>query len=104
MKALRIVLICLLFALLCGPLLSCHSDREYDALQRQNEELEAKLASAREHIEDAESHLDDLKSNVADAESEASNYPVCQVCCKPNVLRVTWDKSAGEYTISAELE
>ena len=28
----------------------------------------------------------------------------CQVCCKPNVLRVTWDKSAGEYTISAELE
>jgi len=28
----------------------------------------------------------------------------CQVCCKPNVLRVTWDKSAGEYTISAESE
>lgn len=28
----------------------------------------------------------------------------CQVCCKPNVLRVEWDKSAGEYTISAELE
>ena len=28
----------------------------------------------------------------------------CQVCCKPNVLRVTWDKSAGEYAISAELE
>jgi hypothetical protein len=28
----------------------------------------------------------------------------CQVCCKPNVLRVTWDESAGEYTISAELE
>ena len=27
----------------------------------------------------------------------------CQVCCKPNVLRVTWDKSAGEYVISAEL-
>ena len=28
----------------------------------------------------------------------------CQVFCKPNVLRVTWDKSAGEHTISAELE
>lgn len=28
----------------------------------------------------------------------------CQVCCKPNVLQVEWDKSAGEYTISAELE
>lgn len=28
----------------------------------------------------------------------------CQVCCKPNVLRVEWDPSAGEYTISAELE
>ncbi len=28
----------------------------------------------------------------------------CQVCCKANVLRVTWNKSAGEYTILAELE
>jgi hypothetical protein len=28
----------------------------------------------------------------------------CQVCCKPNVLQVSWDMSAGEYTISAELE
>ena len=28
----------------------------------------------------------------------------CQVCCKPNLLSVTWDMSAGEYTISAELE
>jgi len=28
----------------------------------------------------------------------------CQVCCKPDVLRMTWDKSAGEYTVSAELE
>jgi len=28
----------------------------------------------------------------------------CQVCCRANVLRVTWDKSAGEYTISADLE
>ena len=28
----------------------------------------------------------------------------CQVCCKPNILRVSWDLTAGEYTISAELE
>jgi len=28
----------------------------------------------------------------------------CQVCCKPNVLQVSWDMSAGEYMISAELE
>jgi hypothetical protein len=28
----------------------------------------------------------------------------CQVCCKPNILHVNWDTSAGEYTISAELE
>jgi hypothetical protein len=28
----------------------------------------------------------------------------CQVCCKPNMLKVVWDKSAGEYTISAQLE
>ena len=28
----------------------------------------------------------------------------CQVCCKPNVLTVRWDRSAAEYTIDAELE
>jgi hypothetical protein len=28
----------------------------------------------------------------------------CQVCCKPNILHMSWDMSAGEYTISAELE
>jgi hypothetical protein len=28
----------------------------------------------------------------------------CQVCCKPNILHVSWDMSAGEYTIRAELE
>ncbi|PSH02703.1 MAG: hypothetical protein CXZ00_16050 [Acidobacteria bacterium] len=27
-----------------------------------------------------------------------------EVCCEPNVLRVTWDNSTGEYTISAELD
>ena len=28
----------------------------------------------------------------------------CQVCCKPNVLRVTWDAGAEEFRIDAELE
>ena len=28
----------------------------------------------------------------------------CQVCCKPNVLRVGWDGQSGEYLIAAELE
>jgi hypothetical protein len=28
----------------------------------------------------------------------------CQVCCKPNILHVSWDISAGEYIISSELE
>jgi hypothetical protein len=28
----------------------------------------------------------------------------CQVCCKPNVLRVSWDSGAGEFVIDAELE
>jgi hypothetical protein len=28
----------------------------------------------------------------------------CQVCCKPNLLRVSWDTSAAEFVIVAELE
>jgi hypothetical protein len=28
----------------------------------------------------------------------------CQVCCKPNVLRVSWDAGAGEFVIDSELE
>jgi hypothetical protein len=28
----------------------------------------------------------------------------CQVCCKPNVLRVSWDADAEEFVIDAELE
>ena len=28
----------------------------------------------------------------------------CQVCCKPNLLAVAWNRSAREYTIMAELE
>jgi len=28
----------------------------------------------------------------------------CQVCCKPNVLRVSWDAGGEEFVIKAELE
>jgi hypothetical protein len=28
----------------------------------------------------------------------------CQVCCKPNVLRVSWEPDAEEFVIEAELE
>jgi hypothetical protein len=28
----------------------------------------------------------------------------CQVCCKPNVLRIEYDNAAQEFLISAELE
>ena len=28
----------------------------------------------------------------------------CQVCCKPNVLRLSWDADAEEFVIDAELE
>ncbi len=28
----------------------------------------------------------------------------CQVCCKPNVLRVEYDNSSGEFFIASELE
>jgi hypothetical protein len=28
----------------------------------------------------------------------------CQVCCKPNVLHISWDMPAEEYLICAELE
>ncbi|MBZ5653818.1 MAG: CPXCG motif-containing cysteine-rich protein [Acidobacteriia bacterium] len=28
----------------------------------------------------------------------------CQVCCKPNVLRVQWEPDVTEFTIFAELE
>jgi cysteine-rich CPXCG protein len=28
----------------------------------------------------------------------------CQVCCRPNVLCITYDRDAGEFVVSAELE
>jgi len=38
------------------------------------------------------------------AGSRQSYVEDCQVCCKPNVLQIEWDRSAHAYTISAELE
>jgi hypothetical protein len=28
----------------------------------------------------------------------------CQICCKPNVLRIEYDATAGEFLISSESE
>jgi len=28
----------------------------------------------------------------------------CQVCCKPNLLTISYDRSAGEFLIRAQLE
>jgi Cysteine-rich CPXCG len=46
--------------------------------------------------------------NVTSVDSSAGTKQTyvedCQVCCKPNVLHLTWDKSAAEYVINAELE
>jgi hypothetical protein len=28
----------------------------------------------------------------------------CQVCCKPNLLRIEYDRAAREFVIAAELE
>jgi hypothetical protein len=28
----------------------------------------------------------------------------CQVCCKPNLLQVSWDPEESQYVISAQLE
>jgi hypothetical protein len=38
------------------------------------------------------------------AGSHQSYVEDCQVCCKPNVLDINWDRSALDYTITAELE
>jgi Cysteine-rich CPXCG len=28
----------------------------------------------------------------------------CQVCCKPNVLRIEYDRALGEFVVTSELE
>lgn len=38
------------------------------------------------------------------AGSRQSYVEDCQVCCKPNVLRIEYDRSAQEFVIRSELE
>jgi hypothetical protein len=38
------------------------------------------------------------------AGSKQSYVEDCQVCCRPNVLKIWWDMSASEFVIAAELE
>jgi hypothetical protein len=38
------------------------------------------------------------------AGSRQSYVEDCQVCCKPNVLRIEYENETGEFWISAELE
>ena len=38
------------------------------------------------------------------AGSKQSYVEDCQVCCKPNVLRIWWERDLSEFLISAELE
>jgi len=45
------------------------------------------------------------ETSVDSAAGTRQNYVEdCQVCCKPNLLHITWDMSAGEFIIQAELE
>jgi hypothetical protein len=38
------------------------------------------------------------------AGSKQSYVEDCQVCCKPNLLKVWWDPDLGEFLMAAELE
>jgi len=38
------------------------------------------------------------------AGSKQSYVEDCQVCCRPNVLKVWWEPDLGEFVMAAELE
>jgi Cysteine-rich CPXCG len=38
------------------------------------------------------------------AGSKQSYVEDCQVCCKPNLLKVWWDGELGEFLMAAQLE
>jgi hypothetical protein len=45
------------------------------------------------------------ETTVDESAGRAQNYVEdCQVCCKPNVLRISFDLETQEFQISAELE
>jgi hypothetical protein len=44
-------------------------------------------------------------TSVDESAGRRQNYVEdCQVCCKPNVLRVEYDNASQEFFITAELE
>jgi hypothetical protein len=45
------------------------------------------------------------ETNVDESAGSRQRYiEDCQVCCKPNLLRISWDVGAGQFVIAAELE
>jgi len=45
------------------------------------------------------------ETNVDESAGKNQSYVEdCQVCCRPNALRVTYDPDAKEFVIVAELE
>ena len=45
------------------------------------------------------------QTSLDESAGRSQNYVEdCQICCKPNLLRVQWDQQAGEFSITAELE
>jgi Cysteine-rich CPXCG len=45
------------------------------------------------------------ETNVDESGGRRQRYVEdCQVCCKPNVLSISWDNDAAEFVIEAELE
>jgi hypothetical protein len=45
------------------------------------------------------------QTSVDESAGRSQNYVEdCQICCKPNLLRVQWDQQAREFSITAELE
>jgi hypothetical protein len=45
------------------------------------------------------------QTSVDESGGGSQNYVEdCQICCKPNTLRVQWDQQSQEFSIHAELE
>jgi len=45
------------------------------------------------------------ETTVDDSAGRSQTYVEdCQICCRPNVLRLEWDEHAQEYLIHSELE
>jgi Cysteine-rich CPXCG len=45
------------------------------------------------------------QTSVDESGGRSQNYVEdCQICCKPNTLRVQWEQQSQEFSIHAELE